>query len=79
MSEYTDGGSMRGSGIYMEWVSYDAFTCKNPECLHENQGGEAATNDWGIYEIECEKCHITYYEGDIKDDGDFDEDDWGWH
>ena len=73
MSEYTDGGSMRGSGIYMEWVSYDAFTCKNPECLHENQGGEAATNDWGIYEIECEKCHITFYVGD------FDEDDWGWH
>ena len=62
------GDSLRGSGFYAEVVSYDPFTCENPECGYQNDGGEVDTNDWGSYEITCEKCWWTFYKGNINDE-----------
>jgi hypothetical protein len=51
----TDGGSMRGSGIYAEDVVID-FECSNEECGHEEKL-DAVTDDWGqVGDIECPKC-----------------------
>jgi len=63
-------GSMRGSGIYSQEVSYEAFECENEECLKENGAGETATDDWGNYAIECEFCGATYRESSLSEDRD---------
>lgn len=59
--------SLRGSGFYQEVIYYDPFTCKNPECGYENEGGAVDTNDWGSYDIVCEQCWHTYYTGNTRD------------
>lgn len=64
-SNYPEG-SMRGSGIYSQDVSYDAFTCDN--CDKENPDGDTATDDWGRYIIECEFCSATYLESSLDED-----------
>ncbi len=63
---YGDGGSMRGSGIYSQEVSYDEFDCYN--CDKRNQEGEVSTDDWGRYIIECEFCSATYLESSLDED-----------
>lgn len=67
MSEYYDGGSMKGSGIDAVWVSFDAFTCEDPDCLYENEAGDTVTDDWGRYEVICEQCGATYDERNINE------------
>lgn len=69
MSNYPEG-SMRGSGIYAEEVSYDEFDCENEECGKTNEAGEATTDDWGNYAIVCEFCGITYKESSFSQDRD---------
>lgn len=69
MSNYPEG-SMRGSGIYSQEVSYDEFECENEECEKTNAAGEAATDDWGNYIIECEFCGSTYRESSVSEDRD---------
>ena len=59
-------GSMMGSGIYSQEVSYDEFECD--ECGETNKEGEVGTDDWGRYEIECEFCGISYRESSVKED-----------
>ncbi len=63
---YGDGGSMRGSGIYSQEVSYDEFECES--CEKTNEAGEVSTDDWGNYIIECEFCSSTYLESSLDDD-----------
>ena len=63
---YGDGGSMRGSGIDSQEVSYDSFDCDS--CGKTNGDGEVATDDWGNYVIECEFCCSTYRESSISED-----------
>ena len=77
-SNYPEG-SMRGSGIYSESVSYDEFDCD--DCGQTNPEGDTSTDDWGHYTIECEFCGTTYRESSIKEDyedarADADYDDW---
>ena len=72
---------MRGSGIYSQEVSYDAFDCGNEECQKHNEAGETATDDWGNYTIECEFCGSYYAERSLSEDrddyyADDDYDDW---
>lgn len=64
-SNYPEG-SMRGSGIYSEEVSYDSFDCDS--CGETNGDGEVSTDDWGHYVIECEFCSSTYRESSIGED-----------
>ncbi len=68
-SNYPDG-SMRGSGIYAEEVSYDEFECENEECGKTNQANDTATDDWGNYEIRCEFCGSLYKSSSLADDRD---------
>lgn len=68
MSNYYPEGGMMGSGIYSVEVSYDEFDCENEECLKHNEAGEAATDDWGNYTIECEFCGSTYQESSLSQD-----------
>ena len=63
---YGDGGSMRGSGIYSQDVSYDEFDCDN--CGKTNPEGDTSTDDWGNYIIECEFCGSTYRESSLDED-----------
>lgn len=63
-------GSMRGSGIYSQEVSYDEFDCENEECGKHNEAGETSTNDWGQYTVACEFCGSTYFESSLADDRD---------
>jgi hypothetical protein len=65
---YGDGGSMYGSGIDSVEVSYDQFTCENGECEKVNEAGEAMTDDYGNYIIECEFCSATYRESSLSED-----------
>jgi hypothetical protein len=65
---YGDGGSMRGSGIDSVEVSYDEFTCENDECGKVNEAGEAYTDDYGNYIIECEFCASTHRESSLSED-----------
>jgi len=67
VSWYTDGGSMRGSGIYSKLVEYDEFTCEHDDCGAFNPGGTVSTDDWGNYGIDCSSCYHTHYEGNIDD------------
>ena len=81
MSDNYPEGSMRGSGIYSQDVSYDEFTCENEECGKDNPAGETSTDDWGSYEIRCEFCDSLYMESSIEEDresdrADRDYDDW---
>jgi hypothetical protein len=69
MSNYPEG-SMRGSGIYSQEVSYDEFVCENEECGKTNEAGETATDDWGNYSVECEFCGSTYSESSLSSDAD---------
>ena len=66
-SNYPEG-SMRGSGIYSEDVSYDEFECENEECGKTNPAGDTSTDDWGHYTIECEFCGTTYRESSLDED-----------
>ena len=68
MSDNYPDGSMRGSGIYSQEVSYDEFDCENEECGKTNPAGETSTDDWGNYAIECEFCSATYTESSISQD-----------
>lgn len=63
MSEYYDGGSMRGSGIYSEEVEHDVFQCN--ECEFDNPEGAVPTDDWGRYEVCCSECGWLYLEGKV--------------
>jgi hypothetical protein len=69
MSNYPEG-SMRGSGIYAQEIPYDQFTCENEECGKANPAGEATTDDWGNYSIECEFCSATYIESSTGEDSE---------
>lgn len=64
---YGDGGSMRGSGIYAQDVSYDEFTCENEDCLQVNPAGDTTTDDYGNYEVVCASCGSTYQTRSIED------------
>jgi hypothetical protein len=68
-SNYPDG-SMRGSGIYAQEVSYDEFDCENEECGKTNSADVATTDDWGNYEIVCEFCGSLYKTSSLADDKD---------
>jgi hypothetical protein len=68
-SNYPDG-SMMGSGIYSQEVSYDEFECENEECGETNPAGETSTDDYGNYSVECEFCGMTYRESSLSDDRD---------
>ena len=70
MSSNYPEGSMRGSGIYAQEVSYDEFVCENEECEKTNEAGETATDDWGNYEIVCEFCGSVYKSSSLADDRD---------
>lgn len=61
---------MRGSGIYSQEVSHEAFTCENEECLKDNEANEVATDDWGNYDITCLFCGVVYESSSIKADKD---------
>ena len=67
MSNYPEG-SMRGSGIYSQEVSYDDFECENEECGKLNEAGETSTDDWGNYSVECDFCGYTNREGSLDQD-----------
>lgn len=67
MSEYTDGGSMKGSGIDTQWVSFDAFTCGDLECGYDNEADDTTTDDWGNYEVVCIQCGWQYFEGSTRE------------
>lgn len=68
MSSNYPEGSMRGSGIYAQEVSYDEFDCENEECGKTNEAGEATTDDWGNYSVVCEFCGHTYRESSVDED-----------
>jgi len=70
VNDYTDGRSMRGSGIYAETVDYDAFICENMECLSQNQAGYTFTDDWGNYSVECQDCGLVYLESSVASDAE---------
>lgn len=70
MSSNYPEGSMRGSGIYAQEVSYDEFVCENEECGKTNSADVATTDDWGNYSVECEFCGVTYRESSLADDRD---------
>lgn len=72
MSSNYPEGSMRGSGIYSQDVSYDEFDCENEECGKHNEAGDTTTDDWGNYTIECEFCGSIHRESSL--DEDYDED-----
>lgn len=81
MSSNYPEGSMRGSGIYSQEVSYDEFECGNEDCGKTNPEGETATDDWGRYTIVCEFCGAEYLESSIEEDrydatADADYDNW---
>ena len=59
MSEYYDGGSMRGSGIYMETVTKEV-TC--PNCS-QSWSDDFQSDDWGHIEEEmiCPMCNTDFY------------------
>jgi hypothetical protein len=69
MSNYPEG-SMMGSGIYAQEVSFDEFECENEECGKTNEAGDTTTDDYGNYAIECEFCGATYRESSLADDYD---------
>lgn len=66
MSSNYPEGSMRGSGIYSQSVSYSEFDCD--ECGKNNSDGDTATDDWGNYTIECEFCGHTQTESSLSED-----------
>ena len=68
MSSNYPEGSMRGSGIYSQDVSYDEFICENEECGKTNEAGDTSTDDWGNYYVECEFCGVTNREGSLDQD-----------
>jgi hypothetical protein len=70
MSSNYPEGSMRGSGIYAQEVSYDEFVCENKECGETNSADTATTDDWGNYEITCEFCGSVYKSSSLADDRD---------
>lgn len=70
MSDNYPEGSMRGSGIYAQEVSYDEFTCENEDCGKDNPAGDTVTDDWGNYSIECEFCGKVYRESSLSEDRD---------
>ena len=70
MSSNYPEGSMRGSGIYAQEVSYDEFVCENEDCEKTNEAGETATDDWGNYEVRCEFCGSLYKDGSLEQDRD---------
>jgi hypothetical protein len=59
VSEYYDGSSMRGSGIYAEVVSKQV-TC--PHC-NESWSDDFQGDDWGNIEEEmvCWMCNTDFY------------------
>jgi hypothetical protein len=75
MSDNYPEGSMRGSGIYSQEVSYNEFDCENPECGKTNEAGETSTDDWGNYSVDCEFCGSNYTESSISQDREDYEDD----
>jgi len=75
MSGYYPEGSMRGSGIYSQDVSYDEFTCENEECGKDNPAGDASTDDWGNYAVVCEFCGTTYSESSLDEEAQSDRED----
>jgi hypothetical protein len=68
MSAYYPEGSMAGSGIFSQVLSYDEFECENEECGKLNKAGEVYTDDWSNYTIECEVCSYTHQEGNLDED-----------
>jgi hypothetical protein len=70
MSSNYPEGSMRGSGIYAQEVSYDEFDCENKECGETNSADTATTDDWGNYSVECKSCGVAYKESNLTDDKD---------
>lgn len=80
MSNYPEG-SMRGSGIYSQEVSFEKFDCENEECEKTNEAGETVTDDDGGYDVVCEFCGTVYMSSSISQDRsdsreDSDYDDW---
>jgi hypothetical protein len=70
MSSNYPEGSMRGSGIYGQEVSYDKFECENEECEKTNEASETTTDDWGNYEITCEFCGSVHKSSSLSEDRD---------
>jgi len=61
---------MRGSGIDNFEFTYGTFTCENDECGFENVDATAYGDDWGDYEVSCEKCEQVYTTGNKSQDKD---------
>ena len=61
-------GSMVGSGIYSQDVSYDKFECENEECGKSNEAGDTTTDDYGNYEIVCEFCGEVFANSSTSQD-----------
>ena len=76
MNGYTDGWSMRGSGIYSEVVEFEGFVCRDIDCLHHNQPSFVATDDWGNYVIECEACGLVQDAGNLSEEKEANEQAW---
>ena len=66
-SNYPEG-SMMGSGIYSQEVSYGAFDCENEDCGKHNEASEAVTDDWGNYEVECVFCGVRHFSSSVSQD-----------
>lgn len=75
MSSNYPEGSMRGSGIYSQDVSYDEFVCENEECGKRNEAGETSTDDYGNYSVVCEFCGSEHSEGSVEEDARYDQED----
>jgi hypothetical protein len=70
MSSNYPEGSMRGSGIYAQEVSYDEFVCENEDCEKTNEASDTTTDDWGNYEVVCEFCGSVYQSSSLEQDKD---------
>lgn len=51
---------MKGSGVDNFEFEFGTFTC---ECGHENEDALAYGDDWGNWEVVCEKCAETHTTG----------------
>lgn len=70
MSEYYDGGSMRGSGIYVETVA-KIVTC--PNC-YKSWTDDFVSDDWGRIEedVYCPMCKTDFFfESTVREQNEF--------
>jgi hypothetical protein len=71
----TDGGSMRGSGIYAEEHTIKGLVCEEEGCDFEGET-DVYFDDWGNGSWTCEKCEAenTYEAPEMDCDPDWGDD-----